>query len=120
MAALFHAVNLDVDCGTVFLLLRASTRAEAVQIAKDLGLHGVDLKSNPFPPRKDDLAALLASDQPPLWKEFAEDSEWQPQRTLPRIKSVGLTAQTSSTSRLVRACGGSGSAWITQQQTLWG
>jgi len=86
VAAFFSAINLDVDCGSVELLLRASTRSEAVQIAKNLGLHGVDLKSNPFPPRKDDVAALLASDQPLLWREFAEDSEWQPQMTLPRIK----------------------------------
>jgi hypothetical protein len=86
VAALFPATNLDVDCGTVDLLLRASTRSEAVQIAKDLGLHGVDLKSNPRPPRKDDLAALLASGQPLLWRDFAEGSKWQPRITLPHIK----------------------------------
>lgn len=63
-----------------------STRSEAVQIAKDLGLHGVDLKSNPCPPRKDDLAALLASGQPLIWRDFVEDSQWQPRITLPHIK----------------------------------
>jgi len=86
VAAFFLATNLDTDCGAVDILLRASTRSEAVQIAKGLGLHGVDLKSNPRPPRKDDLAALVASDQPLLWREFAEGSEWQHQATLPRIK----------------------------------
>jgi hypothetical protein len=86
VAAIFFATNLDSDCGMVDILLRASTRSEAVQIAKGLGLHGVDLKSNPSPPRKDDLAALSASDQPLLWREFAEGSEWHRQTTLPRIK----------------------------------
>ena len=86
VAALFPATNLDVDCGVVELLLRASTRSQAVQIAKNLGLHGVDLKSNPCPPRKDDLAALLASGQPLLWRDFAEDSQWQPRITLPHVK----------------------------------
>lgn len=86
VAAFFHATNLDVDCGSVDLLIRASTRSEAVQIAKSLGLHGVDLKSNPCPPRRDDLAALSASDQRLLWRDFADDSQWQPATTLPRIK----------------------------------
>jgi len=83
--ALHWAVHRN-DVAAVDLLLRASTRSEAVQIAKDLGLHGVDLKSNPRPPRKDDLTALLASGQPLLWRDFTEGSKWQPRITLPHIK----------------------------------
>ena len=41
VAASFHATNLDADCGAVELLLRVSTRSEAVQLAKNLGLQRV-------------------------------------------------------------------------------
>lgn len=86
VAALFHAINLDVACGSLDLLLRASTGSEAVRAAKAPGLHGVHLKSDPCPPSQGDLAVLLAFGRVLLWRRFASDSEWQPGTTLPRIK----------------------------------
>jgi hypothetical protein len=48
--ARFHETDPTVDCGSLDVFVVAATRTEAVAKAKALGLHGINLKTNPSPP----------------------------------------------------------------------
>jgi hypothetical protein len=85
IVARFHATDPSVDCGALELLLIAPTRADAVRKAKQLGLHGVHLTTNPYPPTDDEAEALRRSGEAGLWRPWGEDNErpWLRLDTLP-------------------------------------
>lgn len=71
--ARFHDADPSVDCGALDLFVVAPTRGEAVAKAKALGLHGINLKTNPAPPTDDDVRAFLTRGEAMLWRRWADD-----------------------------------------------
>ncbi|HET7659688.1 MAG TPA: hypothetical protein VFK66_04800, partial [Oryzihumus sp.] len=73
VAALFTATDPSVACGSLVILVRAASRSEAVATGKQLGLHGIHLRTNPHPPASKDVAVLEAADDSVLWRRFDSD-----------------------------------------------
>ena len=75
--ARFHETDPTAGCGSLDLFVVAATRSEAVAKAKALGLHGINLKTNPSPPTNEELQAFLERGEQMLWRRWGdEDSPW--------------------------------------------
>lgn len=71
--ARFHATDPSVECGSLDVFVVAPNRSETVARAKALGLHGVNLKTNPSPPTGQEVREFLAHDQEMLWRRWEDD-----------------------------------------------
>lgn len=71
--ACFHATDPSVECGSLDVFVAAPNRREAVAKVKALGLHGVNLKTNPSPPNDEDVRGFLAHSQEMLWRRWEDD-----------------------------------------------
>ena len=70
-----HEADPTVDCGSIDVLVVGENRRAAVARAKDLGLHGIDLKRNPQPPTESEVRAFLAHDDEMLWRRWDDDDD---------------------------------------------
>lgn len=59
------------------LLIRATSRSEAVRRLVELGFHGHRLKGNHTAPAPASVDIALTSDGPELWRVFGTDDAWQ-------------------------------------------
>lgn len=85
LAVRFVAIEDDAGRAAIEVLLRATSREQAVHRAKALGLHHVVLHDNPHPPGTAEISALLASGADLLWRSLATGAGWQPEATLPPL-----------------------------------
>lgn len=72
--ARFHDADPTVDCGALDVLVIAKTRSEAVALGKALGLHGINLKTNPLPPTEEEVRAFLAHGHEMIWRRWGDDA----------------------------------------------
>lgn len=74
--ARFHDADPTVDCGSLDVFVVAGTRNGAVAKVKALGLHGVNLKTNPLPPTDEEVDEFLLRGQDMLWRRWDDDGPW--------------------------------------------
>lgn len=81
--ARFNDADPSSDCGSLDLLVSAPTRTDAVARAKNFGLHGVHLRTNPNPPDAIEIDQFVESGRDMLWQKWNLDDEWRTVETWP-------------------------------------